>query len=85
MSNYFAKKAPFLQRNNCLLALKLLLLSSERVVQVLLSLVSSYRYNKELVDHNTANLEASKLREATRTKQLDSDELVMILSTRNIH
>ncbi|XP_015087251.1 annexin D3-like [Solanum pennellii] len=55
------------------------------VQKILVSLVSSYRYNKELVDHSTANLEASMLREATRTKQLDSDELVMILSTRNIH
>ncbi|KAK4738377.1 hypothetical protein R3W88_002074 [Solanum pinnatisectum] len=53
--------------------------------KVLVNLVSSYRYNKVLVDHGTANLEASKLREATRTKQLGSDELVMILSTRNIH
>ncbi|KAL3348599.1 hypothetical protein AABB24_021996, partial [Solanum stoloniferum] len=53
--------------------------------KVLVSLVSSNRYNKELVDHGTANLEASKLREATRTKQLGSDELVLILSTRNIH
>ncbi|OIT38122.1 PREDICTED: annexin D3-like [Nicotiana attenuata] len=55
------------------------------VQKVLVSLVSSYRYDKELVDHSTANLEASKLREATRTKQLDSDELILILSTRNIH
>lgn len=67
------------------LALKFLLISSELVVQVLVSLVSSYRYNKELVDHSTVNLEASKLREATRTKQLDSDEFVLILSTRNIY
>ncbi|CAN4110469.1 unnamed protein product [Withania somnifera] len=55
------------------------------VQKILLSLVSSYRYNKELVDQGTANLEASKLREATRTKQLDCEELVLILSTRNIH
>ncbi|KAF3674688.1 Annexin D3 [Capsicum annuum] len=55
------------------------------VQKVLISLVSSYRYNKQLVDHSIANLEASKLREATRTKQLDCDELVLILSTRNIH
>ncbi|XP_060169046.1 annexin D3-like [Lycium barbarum] len=58
---------------------------SPPVQKVLVSLVSSYRYDKELVDHSTANLEASKLHEATRTKQLDCDELVLILSTRNMH
>lgn len=55
------------------------------VQKVLVSLVSSFRYDKEFVDHSTANLESSKLRESTRMKQLDCDELILILSTRNIH
>ncbi|CAN4126101.1 unnamed protein product [Withania somnifera] len=69
----------------CSLEEDIIIHASLPVQKLLLSLVSSYRYNKELVDHSKANLEASKLREATRTKQLDCEELVLILSTRNIH
>ncbi|CAI0560244.1 unnamed protein product [Linum tenue] len=47
------------------------------------ALVRSYRYDKELVDMNFANSEAAKLREAIKTKRLDHDDVVYILSTRN--
>nr|XP_016505752.1 PREDICTED: annexin D3-like [Nicotiana tabacum] len=55
------------------------------VQKILIGLVRSYRYDKELVDPSLANAEAAILREAIRTKQLDSDNHLMILSTRNFH
>ncbi|KAJ8572989.1 hypothetical protein K7X08_009500 [Anisodus acutangulus] len=55
------------------------------VQKILIGLVRSYRYDKELVDPSIANAEAAILREAIRTKQLDSDNFLMILSTRNVH
>nr|GMC79737.1 annexin D3-like isoform X2 [Ipomoea batatas] len=55
------------------------------VQKILVSMVSSYRYDKEVVDNSIANLEAAKLRESIRTKKLDRDDLVFILSTRNIY
>ncbi|XP_070024838.1 annexin D3-like isoform X2 [Nicotiana sylvestris] len=55
------------------------------VRKILIDLVRSYRYDKELVDPSIANAEAAILREAIRTKQLDSDNFLMILSTRNFH
>lgn len=51
--------------------------------QLLLGLVSSYRYDRELVDLNVAKSEATKLHEAIEKKQLDRDEVMWILSTRN--
>ncbi|KAL6570077.1 Annexin D3 [Orobanche minor] len=57
---------------------------SLHVQKILVSLVSSYRYDKEVVDSNIANMEAAKLHEAIEAKKLDDDELVLILSTRNI-
>lgn len=51
--------------------------------QLLVGLVSSYRYNKELVDMNVAKSEAVKLHEAIEKRQLDHDDVVLILSTRN--
>ncbi|CAN0917084.1 Annexin D3 [Linum grandiflorum] len=48
-------------------------------------LVRSYRYDKELVDMNFANMEASKLHEAIKTNQLYHDDVIYILSTRNVH
>ena len=51
--------------------------------QLLLGLVSSYRYDRELVDLNVAKSEAAKLHEAIEKKQLDGDEVMWILSTRN--
>ncbi|KAL8493827.1 hypothetical protein ACS0TY_024844 [Phlomoides rotata] len=53
-------------------------------ITMLVSLVSSYRYDKEVVDSSLANAEAAKLREAIAAKKLDDDELLRILSTRNI-
>lgn len=52
--------------------------------QLLLGLVSSYRYDKELVDNMIAKSEAATLHEAIKTKQLDHDQVVWILSTRNV-
>ncbi|XP_042490966.1 annexin D3 [Macadamia integrifolia] len=51
--------------------------------KLLLGLVSSYRYDRELVDANVADSEASVLHDAIEKKQLDHDEVVWILSTRN--
>ncbi|KAL7120425.1 hypothetical protein ACP275_02G121800 [Erythranthe tilingii] len=52
--------------------------------KILVSLVSSYRYDKKVVDCNVANIEAAKLHEAIKAKKLDSDEFLWILSTRNL-
>ncbi|PSS09940.1 Annexin like [Actinidia chinensis var. chinensis] len=54
-----------------------------QVRKVLVSLVSSYRYDRELVDLNIANVEAATLHDAIKKKHLDHDEVVWILSTRN--
>ncbi|XP_004230107.1 annexin D3 [Solanum lycopersicum] len=55
------------------------------VQKVLIGLVRSYRYDKELVDPSIANKESAILRETIRTKHLDSDNFLLILSTRNVH
>nr|GMD65362.1 annexin D3-like isoform X2 [Ipomoea batatas] len=52
--------------------------------KVLVGLVSSYRYDKEVVDIPTANLDAAKLHEAIQTQQLDNDDVIFILSVRNV-
>ncbi|KAL7204693.1 hypothetical protein ACSBR2_017738 [Camellia fascicularis] len=54
------------------------------VRKVLVGLVSSYRYDREVVDLNMANSEATKLRDAIERKNLDHDDVVWILSTRNV-
>ncbi|PHT94252.1 hypothetical protein T459_02134 [Capsicum annuum] len=54
-------------------------------LQSLIGLVRSYRYDKELVDPDMANADATILREAIQTKQLDNDNFLIILSTRNVH
>lgn len=51
--------------------------------KVLVSLVSSYRYDKNRVDSAVANSEAAKLYEVIKMKKLDNDDLLSILSTRN--
>ncbi|XP_010645990.1 annexin D3 [Vitis vinifera] len=56
---------------------------SSSLQKLLLGLVSSYRYDRELVDLNVAKSEATKLHEAIEKKQLDRDEVMWILSTRN--
>ncbi|KAL5760312.1 hypothetical protein ACOSP7_018824 [Xanthoceras sorbifolium] len=53
--------------------------------KILLGLVSSFRYDKEMVYLDVANLEATKLHEAIKAKQLDHDQVVYILATRNFH
>ncbi|KDP40509.1 hypothetical protein JCGZ_24508 [Jatropha curcas] len=53
--------------------------------KLLVGLVSSYRYDKELVDMNLANSEAAKLHEAIKGKQLDHDDIVFVLGTRNVY
>lgn len=53
------------------------------VQKILVSLVSSYRYGKELVDSAIANSEAAILHEAITQRKLDMEELVFIFSTRN--
>ena len=54
------------------------------IVQLLVGLVSSYRYDKVTANLEVAKAEASKLHEAIKTKKLDDDHIVWILSTRNI-
>lgn len=49
-----------------------------------MALVCSYRYDKEMVDLDVVKLEAAKLHEAISKKQLDHDDVVWILSTRNV-
>ncbi|WKA02177.1 hypothetical protein VitviT2T_020395 [Vitis vinifera] len=51
--------------------------------QLLVGLVSSYRHDRELVDFNLAKFEAAKLHEAIEKKQLDHDDVVWILTTKN--
>lgn len=51
--------------------------------KLLVGVVSSYRHDKEIVDLELAKDEANKLHECTQKKQLDHDDLLLILSTRN--
>ncbi|KAK4253806.1 hypothetical protein QN277_010433 [Acacia crassicarpa] len=52
--------------------------------KLLVGLVSSYRYDKEVVDPDAAESEAARLNEAINKKQLDHDDIIWILSTRNV-
>lgn len=52
-------------------------------MQLLLGLVTSYRFDKEVVDANVAKLEAEHLHNAIKKKELDHDHVVWILGTRN--
>ncbi|KAL7586316.1 hypothetical protein Lser_V15G39778 [Lactuca serriola] len=54
------------------------------VIKILVALVSSFRYDGEVVDLNLANEEASTLQEAVALKRFDQDHVVWILSTRNV-
>ncbi|KAK2986478.1 hypothetical protein RJ640_025488 [Escallonia rubra] len=54
------------------------------VRKILVGLVRSYRYDKEVVDSDVAEAEAAMLHEAIEAKQLDHDNVVLILGTRNI-
>ncbi|XP_028769978.1 annexin D3-like [Neltuma alba] len=51
--------------------------------KLLVNLVRSYRYDKEVVNLEVAESEASRLHVAINTRQLDDDQLIWILSTRN--
>ncbi|KAL8137346.1 hypothetical protein V2J09_003347 [Rumex salicifolius] len=52
--------------------------------KLLVGLVSSYRHDKKVVDPKLAELEAAKLHDLILTKQLDHDDLALILTTRNL-
>ncbi|KAI3425624.1 Annexin [Psidium guajava] len=52
--------------------------------KILVGLVSSFRYDKEVVDMDVANSEAALLRETIERKQLDQDSVLWVLGTRNI-
>lgn len=52
--------------------------------KLLVGLVGSYRYDREVVDMVVAKSEAVTLHEAIRTKKLDCDGVVWILCTRNV-
>uniref|UniRef100_F6HB42 Annexin D3 n=2 Tax=Vitis vinifera TaxID=29760 RepID=F6HB42_VITVI len=56
---------------------------STSLQKLLVGLVSSYRHDRELVDFNLAKSEATKLHEAIEKKQLDHDDVVWIMTTRN--
>ncbi|KZV19579.1 hypothetical protein F511_13465 [Dorcoceras hygrometricum] len=57
---------------------------SQPVQKVLVSLVRSYRHDKEVVDSTLPKLEAAKLHDAIVAKKLDDEELVLVLSIRNM-
>uniref|UniRef100_F6HTM4 Annexin D3 n=1 Tax=Vitis vinifera TaxID=29760 RepID=F6HTM4_VITVI len=56
---------------------------STSLQKLLVGLVSSYRHDRELVDFNLAKSEADKIHEAIEKNQLDHDDVVWILTTRN--
>jgi hypothetical protein len=59
-------------------------LISRSVLQLLVSLVRSYRCEVELVDEDVAGMEAAQLAEAIRRrKQPHGDEVIRIVSTRS--
>lgn len=53
------------------------------IMQLLVGLVSSYRYDKEMVDMTVAKLEAGHLYESIKKKELDHNHVMWILGTRN--
>ena len=56
------------------------------MLQLLVSLVRSYRCEAEIVDEDVAGLEAAQLAEAIRRrKQPHGDEVIRIVSTRSKH
>ncbi|KAL3829785.1 hypothetical protein ACJIZ3_018587 [Penstemon smallii] len=57
---------------------------SQPVQKILVSLVGSYRYDKQVVDSTIAKMEAAKLHNAIGAKKLDDYEFVQVISTRNI-
>ncbi|EPS60449.1 hypothetical protein M569_14354 [Genlisea aurea] len=57
---------------------------SPPIQKILVSLVGSYRYDKQAVDSTLARIEAAKLHEAIEARKLDDHQLMLILSTRNV-
>lgn len=53
------------------------------IEQLLVGLVSSYRYDREKIDLGLANSEADMLCESIEERQLDQENVTRILSTRN--
>ena len=51
--------------------------------QVLVAMVSSYRYEREEVDETLAKSEAVTLHDSIEKKKLDHEHVIWILSTRN--
>ncbi|XP_054817186.1 annexin D3-like isoform X1 [Prosopis cineraria] len=56
---------------------------SQPIRKLLMSLVRSYRYDKEAVNLEIVESEASMLHGAVDSKQLDDENLIWVLSTRN--
>ncbi|CAH2058788.1 unnamed protein product [Thlaspi arvense] len=54
------------------------------LAKLLVTLASSFRYDKDKVDAEVATIEAAMLREAITKKQLDHDHVLYILGTRSI-
>ncbi|KAF8086828.1 hypothetical protein N665_0611s0013 [Sinapis alba] len=55
------------------------------LAKVLVTLATSFRYDKEMADTEVATIEAGMLREAITAKQLDHDHVLYILGTRSIY
>jgi len=54
-------------------------------LQLLVTLASTFRYDKDRTDAEVATIEAAMLREAIEKKQLDHDHVLYILGTRSIY
>ncbi|KAK6933943.1 Annexin repeat, partial [Dillenia turbinata] len=80
-----AVRQAYCSRFNCSLEEDITSYISPPLRKLLIGLVSSYRYDKDLVDTNAAKLEALHLNEYIAGKQLDHDDVVRILSTRNVY
>ncbi|XP_023640215.1 annexin D3 isoform X2 [Capsella rubella] len=55
------------------------------LAKFLVTLASSFRYDKDKTDAEVATIEAAMLREAIEKKQLDHDHVLYILGTRSIY
>ncbi|CAH8362912.1 unnamed protein product [Eruca vesicaria subsp. sativa] len=55
------------------------------LAKLLVTLATSFRYDKEKVDREVAKIEAGMLHEAITKKQLDHDHVLYILATRSIY
>ncbi|CAE6037710.1 unnamed protein product [Arabidopsis arenosa] len=55
------------------------------LAKFLVTLASSFRYEKDKTDAEVATIEAAMLREAIEKKQLDHDHVLYILGTRSIY